>query len=67
MLKGPRPNRPKNVVDEAVFLKQGHPCVGAQQEVHPHGQHNQHEHDMLLVGAQAGEKIPDRERHDQAD
>ena len=22
---------------------------------------------MLLVGAQAGEKIPDRERHDQAD
>ena len=67
MLVGSEAEQAKKLVDEAVLLQQSHPRIGTQQKVHPHGQHDQHEHDMLLVGTQAGEKIANGKRHDQAD
>ena len=32
----------QEAVDEPRVLQQGHPGVGPQQEVHPHGQHDQY-------------------------
>jgi len=50
----------EHIVDEAVILKEGHPCVGAQQEVHPHGQHDEQNEEALAVRRRFGDGIRER-------
>mgnify|MGYP002737210111 CR=1 FL=1 len=36
-IKGADAEQAQQLVDQAVFFQQGHPRIGAQQKVHPHG------------------------------
>ena len=51
-----RPNaeQAQKAVDEAVVLQKGHPRIGAQQKIHPHGQHDQHLHHAAGLRAACG-------------
>ena len=51
-VKGPDAKHTQKAVDQAVVFQKGHPGIGAQQKVHPHGQHEQHQHNVLLVAIQ---------------
>ena len=54
----------EQLVQQAVVLQNGHPGVGAQQEVDPHGQHDQHHGQTLesgtLLGHHVGHGIADQ-------
>ena len=43
----------EQVVEEAVALQQEHPGVGPQEEVHPHGQHDEHHGDAPQPAARS--------------
>ena len=64
---GAQTKKAQHRVHRAVDAQQAHPGIGTEQEVHPHGQHDQHQHDMLLVHPQAGQEIAHRKCNDQAD
>ena len=57
----------EKAVDETVLLEDGHPRVGAQQKVHPHGQHDEHDHRALARAAVPGDDEGERIGDDQAD
>ena len=55
-----KPDGAEKLVDKAVVLQNGHPCVGAEQEVYPHREHNQHHAKTLFAGGQAAHQIRHR-------
>jgi len=57
----------EEVVDYSVVAEEGHPGVGAQQEVHPHREHYYHQHCALVVLLHAGENERNRVGEHQAD
>ena len=50
----------EKLVDKAVVLQNGHPCVGAEQEVYPHREHDEHHAQALAAGGQAAHQIRHR-------
>ncbi len=54
-------------VQDAGVLQDGHPGVGADQEVHPHGDHDQGDEDLLGAGRGAGEDEGDGIAHQEAE
>ena len=67
VVKGDQPDLPEQLIQKTVVFQNCHPGIGPQQEVHPHGQHDQHKHDVLLVHPQPGQKIAHRKGDDKAD
>ena len=54
--QGQKADVPQEAVQQAVVLQDGHPGVGPQEEVHPHGQHNQGHSQLLEAGSLPGHK-----------
>ena len=50
-----------------VALQQGHPGVGPQQEVHPHGQHDEHHGGAPDAAVLPGQQIGQRVAHQDTD
>ena len=50
----------EKLVDKAVVLQNGHPCVGAEQEVYPHREHDEHHAKALFAGGQAAHEVRHR-------
>ena len=48
-LERPETDKSEQVVYYAVVAEQSHPRVGSQQKVHPHREHDYHQHSALLV------------------
>ena len=66
----PRSNdahRLEELIEQAGILQNGHPGVGAQQEVHPHGEHDEDHGDPLKAGALLGHDVGQRIPDEQAD
>ena len=57
----------EQLVQQAVVLQDGHPGVGPQQEVHPHGQHDQYHGRAAEALALPAEKVRHRIAQQQAD
>ena len=57
----------KKTVEQAGVLQDGHPGVGAQQEIHPHGQHDEHHGHPLEAGSLPGQETGNGVAHQQAD
>ncbi len=67
-----RPMDGEQRVEKAVALQQEHPGVGPQQEVHPHGQHDEHHGHArrtaaLLPGQKVGHGIAQQQTDDRGD
>ena len=61
----------KQLVQQPVIFQDGHPGIGPQQEVHPHGQHDQH-HSRPLEGRtlpahEIGHGVPDDQTDQRGD
>ena len=52
----------EEAVDEAVALKQGHPGVGTEQEVHPHGKNKNQNNQSFLISFHIGKNHSQRIR-----
>ena len=57
----------EQLVQKAVVFQNGHPRIGPQQEVHPHGQHNEHHGQPLEPGALLAHEIGHRVADQQTD
>ena len=55
----------KQLVQKSVVLQNGHPGIGPQQKIHPHGQHDEHHSDALhlrpLLGEHIGYRVSDQQ------
>ena len=60
-------HQPQQPVENAGVLQNGHPGVGADQKVHPHGDHDQRYQDFLGAAAGAGHDVGHGVAHQQAD
>ena len=59
--------RGKERVEQARVLQDGHPRVGADEEVHPHRDHDERDDRLLRARGGAGDDICDGVAHEQAD
>ena len=70
-LEGADTKQAQKAVDQPPLLQQEHPGVGAQQEVHPHGQHDEHHghpaHRRTLLGQPVGQGIADEQTDEGGD
>ena len=57
VIQGDNTQLPEELIQQAVVLQNRHPGIGAQQKVHPHGQHNQHIGHALKRHTRAADKI----------
>ena len=58
--------RGEKAVYDAGVLKNGHPCVGADEEVHPHGDHYERDYYLLRPGICASDYVRHRVAQQQA-
>ena len=66
-MHGSKTQRGKETVQDTGVLQNGHPGVGADQEVHPHGNHNQRYHGLLSALFGTGHDIGHGISQQQAD
>ena len=59
--------RGKEHVEQARVLQDGHPRIGADEEVHPHRDHDERDDRLLRARGGAGDDIRDGVAHEQAD
>ena len=67
VVKGDNAQLLEKLVQKAVVFQNGHPAIGAQQEVHPHGQHDQHHGHPLEGRLFTAHPVADGIAHEQAD
>ena len=63
--EGNQADRAEKSVEEAVVFQNGHPCVGAQQKVHPHRQHDEHHAQALTARGQTAHDVRHRVAEDE--
>ena len=63
----PQTHQVQQSVEDAGILQNGHPGIGADEEVHPHGDHDQGDHGLLGAGGGPGDDIGHGIAHQQAD
>ena len=51
VVQGNQPDLPEQLIQKTVVFQNCHPGIGPQQEVYPHGQHNEHHGQPLEPGA----------------
>ena len=66
-MQRPQPQRTQQAVQDSRILQNRHPGIGANQEVHPHRNHNQGDQNLLGPCRRTGEDIRHRVTHQQAD
>ena len=67
VVQADEPDVPEELVQQTVVFQHGHPGVGSEQEVHPHGQHDEHHGDPLKPGPLPGNEVGRRIADEQAD
>ena len=67
LLRAQQAEQTEKLIDQAIVLQQSHPSISAQQEIHPHGQHDDHDHSPLHPFPRPGNAVGQRIGQQQAD
>ena len=66
-MQGRKPHQLQQLIEKAVVFQNGHPRIGAQEEVHPHGQHDEQHGYLPRSRSRLRQKIGKRIGNEQAD